>query len=181
MSTPAHKATSKFLSFILRHQPEAIGLVLDENGWALTQDLLSKVNASGHSLTLEELKEIVHTNDKKRFAFSDDLSKIRASQGHSVKVDLQLERQTPPDILYHGTAEKNIEPIKQLELVKGSRHHVHLSADPQTAKKVGLRYGRPVVLKVNAKQMHEDGCMFYQSANGVWLTENVLPRYLRFE
>jgi putative RNA 2'-phosphotransferase len=174
------KTTSKFLSLILRHQPETIGLTLDENGWVNTDELLLKMNAHGHSLTLERLKTIVDNNDKKRFAFSEDLKRIRANQGHSIEIDLNLQEQTPPEILYHGTAERNIESIKQQGLEKGSRHHVHLSADTETARKVGMRYGKPVVLTVNAKSMYEQGYKFFQSENGVWLTDHVLPRYIRF-
>lgn len=175
------KTTSKFLSLILRHKPEAIGLTLDENGWASTNELLFKLHAHGHSLTLEDLKAIVGSNGKKRFAFSEDFSRIRASQGHSIEIDLNLQQQTPPHILYHGTAKKNMASIKQQGLIKGSRHHVHLSADAETAEKVGMRYGKPVVLTINAKEMHEHGIAFFQSQNGVWLTEQVLPQYIHFE
>lgn len=145
------KTTSRFLSLILRHKPETIGLSLDENGWANTNELLNKMNAHGHSLTFEQLKVIVDKNDKKRFAFSEDYTSIRASQGHSIEIDLNLQEQMPPDTLYHGTAERNIESIKQQGLLKGSRHHVHLSADTETAKKVGMRYGKPMVLTIDAK------------------------------
>lgn len=180
MST-SYKTTSKFLSLILRHKPEIIGLTLDENGWACTEDLLTKINASSRSLSLDELKELVDTNDKKRFAFSEDFSRIRASQGHSVDIDLNLKQQTPPDTLYHGTAEKNIQSIKQQGLLKGSRNHVHLSCDRDTARKVGLRYGKPVILTIDAKSMHEQGCRFFQSENGVWLTDYVLQEYIKIE
>jgi putative RNA 2'-phosphotransferase len=178
MSASNHKASSKFLSLVLRHKPEAIGISLDENGWASTEELLSKTNANGHSLTLEELKEIVRTNDKKRFAFSEDFTRIGASQGHSVEVDLQLRTIAPPDVLYHGTAEKNIASIKQRGLLKGSSNHVHLSSDAATARKVGSRYGKPIVLTIDAKGMHEEGHQFFQSENGVWLTEQVPLQYI---
>lgn len=174
------KTTSKFLSLILRHKPETIGLALDENGWANTDEVLTKMNAHGHSLTLENLKSIVENNDKKRFAFSEDFSRIRASQGHSVEIDLNLLPKTPPNILYHGTAERNIASIQQQGLIKGSRHYVHLSADIETATKVGMRYGKPVVLTINAKAMHRQGIIFFQSQNGVWLTDHVLPQYIKF-
>ena len=178
MAKSNHTTTSKFLSLVLRHKPESIGIILDENGWAATEELLAKVNASGHSLTMEELKQIVLTNDKNRFSFSNDLTKVRASQGHSVEVDLQLQKIIPPDVLYHGTAEKNMASIQQQGLLKGSRHHVHLSSDVITAKKVGSRYGKPVVLIIDAKRMHEDGYAFFQTANGVWLTDHVPSEYI---
>src|SRR5215218_10318100 len=137
MADPKEIQTSKFLSLVLRHKPETIGLTLDENGWANTQELIEKANASHRPLTFDRLKAIVDTNDKKRFTFSSDFKKIRASQGHSVKVDLQLKEQTPPAALYHGTAEKNMASIKQHGLLKGQRHHVHLSLDPESARRVG--------------------------------------------
>jgi len=138
------------------------------------------MTSNGHPLTLEELKGIVQSNDKKRFAFSEDLSKIRANQRHSVEVNLLLKQQIPPDLLYHGTAEKNIESIKRQGLLKGCRHHVHLSSDQHTARKVGIRYGKPVVLTIDAKAMSDEGCTFFQSENGVWLTEYVLAKYINF-
>jgi putative RNA 2'-phosphotransferase len=174
------KATCKFLSLILRHKPETIGLSLDDNGWTNTNELLNKMNAHGYSLTFEQLKRIVDSNDKKRFAFSEDHSSIRANQGHSIEIDLNLQQQQPPDTLYHGTAERNIESIKQQGLLKGSRHHVHLSADTETARRVGMRYGKPVVLSIDAKRMQEDGCKFYRSENGVWLTEYVSCEFIIF-
>jgi putative RNA 2'-phosphotransferase len=174
------KTTSKFLSLVLRHKPEIIGLTLDENGWTDTGELITKMNAQGHSITLEKLKAIVDSNDKKRFAFSEDYKRIRANQGHSIEVDLDLQEQIPPDILYHGTAEKNITSIKQQGLIKGNRHHVHLSADTETARKVGMRYGIPVILIIDAKRMYEQGFKFFRSENGVWLTDHVLPQYIQF-
>jgi putative RNA 2'-phosphotransferase len=178
MADPKDIQTSKFLSLVLRHKPETIGLTLDENGWADTQELIEKANAFHMPITLARLKAIVATNDKKRFVFSPDYRKIRASQGHSVKVDLQLKEQTPPAELYHGTAEKNIGSIKQQGLLKGQRHHVHLSLDRETARRVGMRYGKPVVLTVNAAAMFQDGYKFFQADNGIWLTEQVLPKYI---
>jgi putative RNA 2'-phosphotransferase len=171
---------SKFLSLILRHQPGKIGLTLDENGWADTQELIQKANASNLRLTLNRLKSIVEHNDKKRFSFSADFTKIRASQGHSLSLDLQLQEVTPPAELYHGTTTRNIESIKKQGLLKGRRHHVHLSADRETARKVGMRYGKPVILTVNSRQMHQEGNKFFLSENGVWLTDFVLPKYLSF-
>jgi putative RNA 2'-phosphotransferase len=172
--------TSKFLSLVLRHKPETIGLALDENGWANTRDLIKKAYEAGIYLTLDRLKELVEQNDKQRFVFSPDFNRIRANQGHSLPVNLQLAEQEPPAVLYHGTAEKNISLIKQLGLLKGRRHHVHLSTDTTTARSVGMRYGKPVVLHVNAGKMHQDGYKFYLSANGVWLTDFVLPQYITF-
>lgn len=178
MNERSEKSTSKFLSLILRHKPGTIGLALDEHGWADTAELLEKINAHNHPLTLDALKTIVANNDKKRFVFSEDYGMIRANQGHSVDVDLQLREMVPPGELYHGTAEKNMDSIRNMGLVKGTRHHVHLSADRETAHKVGMRYGKPVVLIIDAKQMHADGSSFYQSENGVWLVDMVAPKYL---
>ncbi|HVG39972.1 MAG TPA: RNA 2'-phosphotransferase [Chitinophagaceae bacterium] len=168
---------SKFLSLVLRHKPQTIGLTVDANGWADTEELLQKLSTHKHSLSFEELKQLVAANDKKRFAFSPDFSKIRANQGHSLSVDLGLKVQTPPDVLYHGTAENNVDAILKEGLIKGKRHHVHLSIDPHIAKAVGSRYGKPVVITINAKQMHADGHRFYKSENDVWLTDIVLPQY----
>ncbi len=169
---------SKFLSLVLRHKPETIELRLDASGWTHTNELLEKLNSNDFEISIEDLKQVVANNDKKRFQFSEDYSKIRASQGHSLKVDLALEEKTPPDLLYHGTAEKNLTSIKKQGLLKGQRHHVHLSSDAVTARRVGMRYGKPVVLKVDSKRMMEEGVTFYQSANGVWLAEHVQPEYL---
>ncbi len=172
---------SKFLSLILRHKPETIGLNLDENGWADVTELMTKAAKIGVKFTEEELDEVVATNEKKRFAFSEDKTKIRASQGHSVEVNLELKPIRPPEILYHGTVEKFIESITAEGLKKMSRQHVHLSADIETAKKVGGRRGSPVILNVNAGLMHLEGVLFYQSDNGVWLTDHVETKYIKFE
>lgn len=180
MSTTETVKQSKFLSFVLRHHPESIGLTLDENGWALTSDLIAKAGEHGRMLTLEALKEIVATNDKKRFTFSPDFSKIRASQGHSLQIDLQLKEQNPPAILYHGTAEKNLDSIRQKGLLKGQRQYVHLSVDQESSRRVGMRYGKPVVLTIEAARMQKDGYTFFISENGVWLTETVSPAYIKF-
>lgn len=170
--------TSKFLSLILRHEPERVGLKLDQAGWVGVDELLAAVNRHGESLTLEQLKHVVATNDKKRFAFSDDGKRIRSSQGHSVDVELQYEPQVPPEFLYHGTPERFVESIRATGLNKGQRHHVHLSPDPQTAAKVGQRRGRPVVLTIRSGEMHRKGHIFYHSANGVWLVEHVPPQFI---
>ena len=169
---------SKKLSKILRHHPTMIGLTLDKNGWADVNELLEKYGTP--PLSIDILKEVVETNDKKRFAFNDDFSKIRANQGHSVKVDLALKTIQPPSILFHGTATKNVQSIENKGLMKGSRNHVHLSVDEITAKKVGSRHGKPIVLKVKALEMHEAGFVFNVSDNGVWLTERVPSQFLIF-
>jgi putative RNA 2'-phosphotransferase len=175
------KSLSKFLSLILRHKPETIELALDENGWARVDEVITKANQKNVPLTLDRLKRIVETNDKKRFLFSEDGKRIRASQGHSIHVDLQLKEAVPPPRLFHGTAQKNIDSIKKQGLIKGRRHHVHLSADRQTAKNVGARYGKPIIISINAAAMHRDNFPFFQSENGVWLTEAVPALYLEFE
>ena len=172
---------SKFLSLILRHEPHRVGLQPDAAGWVPASELLAAVNRHGVSLTLEQLKQVVATNDKKRFKFSEDGSRIRASQGHSIEVDLQYESQTPPELLYHGTPERFVASIRASGLIKGQRHHVHLSPDPQTALKVGQRRGRPVVLTIRSGEMHRQGHLFYLSANGVWLTDEVPPQFIAFQ
>lgn len=169
---------SKFLSLILRHAPETIDLKLDENGWADVKELLEKSARNGNAFTREELEAVVETNDKKRFAFDKSGEKIRASQGHSIEVEIGFEEKTPPEILYHGTAEKNVEAILQNGLRKMQRHHVHLSTEIETAKSVGTRYGKPVIFKIDTKKMLAEDFKFYVSANGVWLTESVPPKFL---
>lgn len=171
--------TSKFLSLVLRHQPELIGLELDAYGWADVKELIIKTNEKGVKLDLNTLQHIVGTNSKKRFSLSDDLSKIRASQGHSVEVDLGLVAQVPPEILYHGTASQNVESILHSGIEKRDRHHVHLSYDVETAIKVGQRHGKPLIFEVYAAQMHINNFYFFLSENGVWLTDNVPAKYLR--
>jgi putative RNA 2'-phosphotransferase len=170
---------SKFLSLVLRHKPETIGISLDENGWTDVDTLIKNVNASGTFLTPAILKYVVETNSKKRFAFSDDFKMIRASQGHSINVELGYEPKKPPVILYHGTAEIFINSILKTGLEKRKRHHVHLSSDVETARKVGERHGKVVVLEVLSGQMHEAGFEFFISENGVWLTDHVPAEYLR--
>lgn len=170
---------SKFLSFVLRHQPQTIGLTLDENGWADVTGLLQKLKTKGFNVDRTALQHVVATNNKKRFAFNEDETKIRASQGHSINVALGLEESIPPAILYHGTAQKNTAAILQKGLLKQSRQHVHVSKDVETAINVGKRHGVPVVFEVRAEAMLCDGHAFYLSANGVWLTETVPAKYLR--
>lgn len=169
---------SKFLSLVLRHQPAEIGLALDENGWAAVDELLERLEIKGMRLDRTSLEHIVATNNKKRFAFNDDGTKIRASQGHSIEVELGYTPQTPPVILYHGTTEKNLEAILKEGLHRRGRQHVHLSADTETATKVGQRHGKPVVLQVMAGEMHKTGHKFFLSENGVWLTTEVPTNYL---
>ena len=170
---------SKFLSLVLRHQPETIGLALDPNGWVDVDELLDALEEHGRAMSIPELEKIVRENDKQRFILSEDRRRIRANQGHSVPVDLQLQPQTPPDMLYHGTVEAFMESILANGLQKGQRHHVHLSRDLTTATKVGQRRGKPVILEVAAAEMHREGHVFYVSANGVWLTEFVPPRFIK--
>lgn len=169
---------SKFLSYVLRHEPHAIGLGLDANGWARVDELIAKATAAGTPIDVESIRLAVETNDKRRFAFSDDGTRIRANQGHSIGVDLGLVPQTPPDVLYHGTATRFLDGIRRDGLVAGQRQHVHLSADRETATRVGERHGTPVVLVVDARTMHAEGLVFLRSDNGVWLTDAVPPRYL---
>jgi putative RNA 2'-phosphotransferase len=169
---------SKFLSLVLRHKPETIGISLDENGWADVTELLTQMARNGYSLTHDQLRVIVETNVKKRFAFNGDESRIRANQGHSVTVDLQYSQQLPPPFLYHGTATRFLDSIVAHGLKKMDRHHVHLSGDEQTAIAVGARHGKPVVLTIEAGKMAADGHVFYQSANSVWLVDHVPATYI---
>lgn len=178
-SEKENKRISKFLSFVLRHQPEFISLKLDENGWADVQELLGKMNSNGFQVTDEILEHIVSTNNKKRFAFDESKLKIRASQGHSIEVELGLTETTPPEFLYHGTGEKAVASILASGLEKRDRQHVHLSSDTITAKAVGGRHGKPKIFVVAAAQMHADGFVFYLSENKVWLTDNVPAQYLK--
>lgn len=170
---------SKFLSLVLRHQPKVIGIELDENGWTNVQQLIQKMNNYGKTINLKTLKEVVENNDKKRFAFDERGTRIRANQGHSIQIDLGYTAQEPPEILYHGTATRFLTSIYQTGLQKRNRHHVHLSADLDTASKVGKRHGKLVILEVIAKQMRQAGHEFFISENGVWLTDHVPVQYLR--
>jgi putative RNA 2'-phosphotransferase len=171
---------SKFLSFVLRHKPQAIGITLDAEGWVAVDELLAAAVRHGQSITRQQLEEVVATNDKQRFSFSADGRLIRANQGHSIEVDLGLVPVEPPELLYHGTVARFLDSIREKGLVRGKRHHVHLSADRDTAARVGQRRGRPVVLVIEARCMRGDGHAFFQSENGVWLTEAVPPAYLQF-
>lgn len=172
------KHISKFMSLVLRHRPEEIGLHLDENGWADVQELISKLNSKGANVDEATIQLVVDTNEKKRFAFNEDKTRIRASQGHSIHVDLQLSPAAPPAVLFHGTAEHAIASIMKDGLLKRNRQYVHLTANKSTAAEVGGRHGKPVVLVIDAAKMVEAGFEFYLSANGVWLVEIVLPEYI---
>lgn len=172
--------TSKLLSLVLRHQPEKIGITLDREGWVSVSELLHALETHGFQLTLGELQEVVRANDKQRFSFSPGGSFIRASQGHSVKVKLSYKPEPPPPVLYHGTVGRFLSSIKEQGLVKGQRHHVHLSEQQETAGAVGQRYGQSVVLMIASDEMHRDGHVFLRSANGVWLTDHVPVRYITF-
>ncbi|MGJ8638007.1 MAG: RNA 2'-phosphotransferase [Opitutaceae bacterium] len=171
---------SKFLSLVLRHEPERIGLELDAQGWVSVAVLLRQMAEHGRPLPLEVLKAIVSSNDKKRFAFSEDERLIRANQGHSINVDLALEPVVPPMFLYHGTATRFEAQIRAEGLKRQQRQHVHLSHEQETAVRVGQRHGKPVILKVKASEMADAGALFYRSENGVWLTEQVPVDYLVF-
>lgn len=170
--------TSKFLSLLLRHKPETIGLHLDPSGWADVEELIKKARKAGVTLTPDKIAAVVATSDKRRFTLSDDGARIRANQGHSVSVDLGLLPEEPPEFLFHGTARHNLAGIRNKGIVAMNRAFVHLSKDRETAIIVGKRHGSPVVLTVKAGKMHGDGFLFYLSANGVWLTEHVPTAYL---
>lgn len=169
---------SKFLSLVLRHKPGEIGIALDEAGWTDIDGLLDALAKHDRPITREELEYVVRTNEKKRFAIHDDGRRIRASQGHSVDVELGYERTKPPEFLFHGTVERNVESIRREGILRGERHHVHLSPDRETAIKVGSRRGKPVILRVNSGAMERDGYCFYRSDNNVWLTDIVPPQYV---
>jgi len=171
---------SKFLSLVLRHDPDRIGITLDEAGWTDVAALLEATAAHGVMLTRNERAQIVATSDKQRFALSPDGARIRANQGHSVEVDLALAPATPPAVLYHGTVGQVVGSIREQGLIKGARHHVHLSADTVTATKVGGRRGKPVILAVRAADMVAAGHTFFRSENGVWLVEHVPAQFIDF-
>lgn len=165
--------TSRYLSLILRHKPEVVGIELDKHGWAKVSELLPAMK-----LDMETLEEIVNTDEKGRYKFNEDRTLIRANQGHSIDVDVELKEATPPDILYHGTGWKSVDSIMKTGLDKRTRKYVHLSKDIDTAIKVGKRHGNPVVLTIDAGIMYEHGYKFYISENGVWLTEKVPKHYI---
>ncbi|MFB9077778.1 RNA 2'-phosphotransferase [Flavobacterium procerum] len=180
MNENTAKTVSKFLSLVLRHSPEKIGLKLDENGWADVKELIAKCNKKGNRMDAELLDYVVENNDKKRFAYNEDKTKIRASQGHSISVELNLAETEPLEYLYHGTVGKFMESIRNEGLKKMSRQHVHLSKDKETATKVGSRRGTPQILTVRSGAMFRDGFKFYLSENNVWLTDEVPSKYIQF-
>ena len=170
---------SKTLSYHLRHRPDALDLALEPGGWVRVDTLLSALARKGTTLSRADLDEVVARNSKQRFAFDESGERIRANQGHSVAVDLELEPLEPPAVLYHGTSRSALDAILRDGLRKMRRHHVHLSPDVPTAQAVGARHGVPVVLVVDAAAMHAAGHRFYRSANGVWLVDEVSPMFLR--
>lgn len=169
---------SKFISLILRHKPETIGITLDEHGWANVDELIDGINNSQYNISIEILEEIVSEDSKQRYSFNDDKTLIRANQGHSIDVDVELEEVIPPDILYHGTGTKFVHLINKSGLIPKSRLYVHLSKDIETALDVGRRHGSPYIYCINAKDMAKDGYKFYLSKNGVYLTKSVPTKYL---
>jgi len=178
--TPRHIRVSKFLAKYLRHEPEALGLTLMPGGWVSLASVIEGARQQGFPVTPEEIKECVDNNDKKRFSLDETQTLIRANQGHSTPVDLQLVEKRPPNHLFHGTVDRFAPTIREKGLHKMRRHHVHLSPDQETARKVALRRGRPVILRVRAGDMHDAGYKFYQSENGVWLTDHVPAQYIEW-
>ena len=179
MNNKTTNKLSKFLSLVLRHSPETIGITLDENGWTDVIDLIDKMNKNGEKINMEVLKEIVNTDNKSRYTFDENYTKIRATQGHSVKVELGYIPQKPPIILYHGTGKKYIESIFKDGIKKQSRNHVHLSGDKETALKVGQRHGTPIILEILSEEMYNNNHQFFLSENGVWLTDYIPVEYIK--
>ncbi len=180
--TDPNTAISKFLSYVLRHHPESIGIQLDSQGWANIDTLLAQAQQHNRTISREQLLKVVATNPKKRFTLSDDQTQIRAAQGHSTaQVAIAHNPIQPPDTLYHGTATRFLDSICSQGLIAGSRHHVHLSADIPAAQKVGQRHGKPIVLRIHAAAMHAAGHAFYLSDNQVWLTDHVPVQYISEE
>ncbi len=170
--------TSRFISLILRHKPETIGIALDEHGWAKVAELIDGIFKTQY-IDMAMLEKIVATDNKQRFSFNEDKTLIRANQGHSISVDVELPEKKPPVVLYHGTGEKYVSSIDEQGLIPKSRLYVHLSKDEQTAKTVGSRHGKPVIYEIHADEMYEDGYQFYLSVNGVWLTKSVPTKYMK--
>lgn len=170
---------SKFASLVLRHNPGVIGITLDKHGWADVTALIAGMNKAGSQINMEILEEIVRTDKKGRYSFNNDKTKIRANQGHSINVDVELKEKEPPEVLYHGTAASFLTSIWEEGLKPMGRLYVHLSSDARTAETVGRRHGKPVVLKVHSGKMYRDGIKFYLSENNVWLVKNVESRYLK--
>jgi putative RNA 2'-phosphotransferase len=178
MSPDRQTKLSKYLSYHLRHAPQELGLILEPGGWVSIDALLTAMAQDRHPTTRAELAAIVVSSDKQRFAIDPTGQKVRANQGHSTAVDLQLTPLNPPATLYHGTPATALSTILAQGLQKMARHHVHLTADRQMASKVGARSGKPVILQVDAAAMAAAGLVFYCSDNGVWLTDAVPPQYL---
>ncbi len=179
IDTKHHTKLSKFLSLVLRHKPEEIGLELDPNGWTNVEELILKMNQYGKQIDFETLEVILETNNKKRFRFNEDKSLIRANQGHSIEIDLGYVPKIPLAILYHGTGAKYVDSIYKQGIKKKNRHHVHLSKDIETAKSVGQRHGKPVIFEIMTDDMVKEGFEFFESENGVWLTDEVPVRFIR--
>ena len=169
---------SKYMSLILRHKPDVIGIELDEHGWANVNDLISGIEKDNHGFNFELLEEIVRTDSKQRYSFNGDKSLIRANQGHSINVDVELKEKEPPEYLYHGTGEKYVESINQDGLIPKSRLYVHLSKDIKTAENVGKRHGKEIIYRINSGRMYRNGYKFYLSENGIWLTKEAPVKYL---
>lgn len=180
MTPKQHVSTSKFLSLVLRHAPEKIGLTLDSAGWVSVDTLLVAMARHGTALDRESLDEIIRTSDKQRFALSPDGQQIRANQGHSVEVELEHAPAIPPGLLYHGTAAQFVDSIRRQGLLKGQRHHVHLSAETETTLRVGARRGRPILLTIRAGDMYRAGHEFFLTPNQVWLADRVPPEFIGF-
>jgi putative RNA 2'-phosphotransferase len=172
------KNISKRLNYVLRHRPDSVELELGDGGWVRVDDLLAALAINGEAVSQPVLERVVAENDKQRFEFSEDGLRIRARQGHSAEVDLGYQPATPPDALYHGTATHHLDSILQQGLVKGRRHHVHMSTNKETMIAVAIRHGKPVLLSIDAKRMHADGHEFFVTGNHVWLTDHVPPEYL---
>ncbi|MDE6744419.1 MAG: RNA 2'-phosphotransferase [Lachnospiraceae bacterium] len=170
---------SVFISLVLRHKPGEAHITLDEHGWANVDELLAGINDTGRKIDMEILEEIVRTDNKQRYSFNEDKTLIRANQGHSIPVDVELEEKQPPQFLYHGTADRFLESIMAEGLKPMNRLYVHLSKDEETAVKVGKRHGNPVVLKISTEEMYHDGKKFYLSKNGVWLTKYIEKKYIQ--
>lgn len=180
MNAESRKKISKSLSYVLRHQPDAIGIELDAAGWVEVEVLLAAMARDGRKVSRAQLDEVVATNDKQRFEFDASGNRIRARQGHSVQVDLGYPPSEPPELLYHGTADRNVESVRATGLSRAKRHAVHLSTDPTTAVAVGTRHGKPVVLTIRAGDMHRAGHVFARTGNDVWLTDAVPPQHIGF-
>jgi putative RNA 2'-phosphotransferase len=177
---PNRLRLSKFMSLILRHQPEVVGCMLDRGGWLSIADLVSGATCAGVAITAEDVMEIAKQDPKRRYALSEDALRIKATYGHSIEIELGLEASRPPERLFHGTATRSLESIKKAGITRKRRRYVHLSADKMTATKVGSRHGRPVILTVRARLMFDAGFLFYRSESGIWLTEQVPSDYIDF-